>query len=207
MRIILLTAFAALSALAQNRAAVAARPVVSSHPAAIVRQTPSTPAPTRTRPAPVRTGPSPARPSNPIRTNKGYQRNLYVPYPVYVGGGYAPSNNYQEPVAVVNPNFVPDGVNPQIIDFSNAPIAAPSAVEPDAIDEPILRDDQPTIFLIALTDHTILPAISYWVDDDTLNWITRDAKTNRLSLSLVDRDFSKQLNDERHVEFKLPPVK
>jgi hypothetical protein len=75
------------------------------------------------------------------------------------------------------------------------------------VDDSNLRDDQPTIFLIALTDHTVVAAIAYWVEGDTLNWVSRDAKQNRMSLSLVDRDFSKQLNDERHVEFKLPPAK
>ena len=70
-----------------------------------------------------------------------------------------------------------------------------------------MKDDQPTIFLIALTDHSVVACIAYWVDGDTLHWVSRDAKENRMSLSLVDRDFSKQLNDERHVEFKLPPAK
>ena len=50
----------------------------------------------------------------------------------------------------------------------------------------------------------VLAAIAYWVDGDTLHWVSRDAKQNQLSLSLVDRQFSKQLNDERHIEFKLP---
>ena len=90
-----------------------------------------------------------------------------------------------------------------MVDFSNAPLPEPVA----DTDENGLRDDEPTVFLIALTDHTVVSAIAYWVDSDTLNWISRDAKQNHMSLSLVDRDFSKQLNSERHVEFKLPPVK
>jgi endo-beta-N-acetylglucosaminidase D len=102
----------------------------------------------------------------------------------------------------VNPDYRPDAVNPTIVDYSNAFLP-----EPATTDENGLRDDQPTVFLIALTDHTVVAAIAYWVDDDTLNWISRDAKQNRMSLSLVDRDFSKQLNDERHVEFKLPLIK
>jgi len=61
--------------------------------------------------------------------------------------------------------------------------------------------------LIAMKDHTILPSIAYWVMNDTLNYVTVEGSMNRVSLELVDREFSKQLNDERHVEFKLPPVK
>jgi hypothetical protein len=45
------------------------------------------------------------------------------------------------------------------------------------------------------------------VDGETLNYVTRDGSLNHASLALVDRDFSKQLNDERHVEFKLPAPK
>jgi hypothetical protein len=157
----------------------------------------------------MRSAPSPvsARPPAPVRPY--YPRSVYVPYPVFIGGGYyAPpvGSDYgyanPSPVAVVNPDFQPDAVNPSIIDYSNAALPEPAV----NTDENGLKDDQPTIFLIALTDHTVVAAIAYWADGDTLNWVSRDAKQNRMSLSLVDRDFSKQLNDERHVEFKLPPA-
>jgi hypothetical protein len=129
-----------------------------------------------------------------------------VPYPVFIGGGYgsdfaaAPD---AAPIAIVNNDYRQDVVNPVIIDYSNA--ALPDA--PFDEDDSGLADDQPTVFLIALKDHTVVAAIAYWVQDDVLNWISRDAKTNMMSLSLVDRAFSKQLNDERHVDFKLPPEK
>jgi hypothetical protein len=129
-----------------------------------------------------------------------YPRTYLVPYPVYSGYsdyGYAAP---PPPAAYVNPEYQPEVVNPALLDYSNVPLPEP------AVDENGLRDDQPTIFLIALTDHTVVASIAYWVDGDTLNWVSRDAKTNRMSLSLVDRAFSKQLNDERHVEFKLPPT-
>jgi hypothetical protein len=101
----------------------------------------------------------------------------------------------------INTNFQADTANPQIVDYSMAALPEPVAPE-DAETE--LRDDQPTVYLIALTDHTVLASIAYWVDGDILNWVSRDAKQNILSLSLVDRAFSQQLNDERHVPFKLP---
>ena len=70
-------------------------------------------------------------------------------------------------------------------------------------------DDQDSAdhYLIALKDHTIYSVVAYWVDGETLNYVTREGSLNRASLDLVDRDFSKQLNDERHVDFKLPPAK
>ena len=163
MRIILLTALLTTSVFAQHRGGAA--PVGRSH----------APAPSGVRsPAPVR----PYYP-RPVGTYTA------VPYPVFISGGYyAPplASDYgyanPTPVAVVNPNFQPDTTNPSIIDFSNVP-------QPEAVsntDQNGLPDDQPTIFLIALTDHTVVAAIAYWVDGDTLNWVSRDAKQNHMSL-------------------------
>jgi hypothetical protein len=190
MRIILLSSLLTLSLFGQHR---------SGAPAA---------APPRPRPAPPV--------SLPLRTYPRIYSTPYVavPYPIYLGGGYynappaAYDNGYvdQTPPAVVNQNFQADGGTPTLVDYSNVSLPEAAAAPPDA-DAPPLKDDQPTIFLIALTDHTVVAAIAYWVDGDTLNWISREAKQNRMSLSLVDRDFSKQLNDERHVEFKLPAPK
>jgi hypothetical protein len=42
------------------------------------------------------------------------------------------------------------------------------------------------------------------VESDTLNYITVQGAKNSVSLDLVDRDFSKQINKERKVEFGLP---
>jgi hypothetical protein len=192
MRIILLSALLTTSIFAQHRGGGA--------PAARARSA----SPAILRPAPV------ARP--PIAPRPYYPRTVGVPYPVFIGGGYyggypaASGYDYgyagPAPAAYVNPDYQPDTTNPSIVDYSNTPSPEPAA----NTDENGLRDDEPTIFLIALTDHTVVAAIAYWVDGDTLNWVSRDAKQNRMSLSLVDRDFSKQLNDERHVEFKLPPA-
>ncbi len=114
----------------------------------------------------------------------------------------APPESDRTTVVAVNRDFHADGGKAQIIDFSNVPAASDPATEPDRAAP---ADDQPTVFLIALTDHTVLASIAYWVDGDTLNWVSRDAKQNHISLSLVDRQFSKQLNEERHVPFTLPP--
>jgi hypothetical protein len=145
--------------------------------------------------------------SGPYYPRPYYASPVAVPYAAPYSYGYAPAPSPYDygyaapaPPAYVNPDFQPDSVNPQIVDYSNVPLPEEGA----NTDENGLADDQPTIFLIALTDHTVLAAIAYWVDGDTLHWVSRDAKQNHLSLSLVDRDFSKQLNDQRHVEFKLP---
>jgi len=45
------------------------------------------------------------------------------------------------------------------------------------------------------------------VEGGTRHYCTTEGSQNRASRSLVDRDFSTQLNNERHVEFKLPAPK
>ena len=166
-----------------------------------------------------------AHPAPPPAPHPQHGRTAVVPYPVYYGGYYygnyyyggdgsnaaytqqpAPAYDYgladaqgQSPVAIFNQGYVPDSANPVMRDYSNADLPPPG---PD-----YRSNDQPTIYLLAMTDHTIIPAIAYWVDGDTLNYITTEASQNRVSLSLIDREFSRQLNDSRNVEFKLPPEK
>jgi hypothetical protein len=66
------------------------------------------------------------------------------------------------------------------------------------------RDDEPTIYLLALKDQNVIPALAYWVEGDTLRYVTRQHAMNLISIDLIDRNFSMKLNRERNVEFKLP---
>jgi hypothetical protein len=132
----------------------------------------------------------------------------YTP-PYAIAPGSAPQA--ASPTVVINQNFQTDTIRPQFRDYSNVPLPEPGVTmappaPPDAAVAPSapLADDQPTIFLIALQDQTVLTAIAYWVQGDTLNYITLKGAQNRVSLALVDRDLSKQLNDERHIPFRLP---
>jgi hypothetical protein len=160
----------------------------------------------------------------PPAVHPNHARNAIVPFPVYYGGGYYPydappapeaadlpqdyaQGGYpqQSPVVIINQSFKPDVINPVVRDYSNTPL--PEAVpQNDANLQPRQsnNDDSPTIYLIAMKDRTIFATLAYWVDGDSLNYVTREGSLNRASLDLVDRDFSKQLNEERNVEFKLP---
>ena len=151
----------------------------------------------------------------PPLTHPAHATGVLVPIPVYYGAGYygydpnvpldaqsAPAydsdpNSYaaqnQSPVVVINQGYVPETANPSFQDYSDADL--PPAPQ---------TDPRPTIYLIAMKDHTIVAAIGYWVDGDALKYLTQDGNQNSVSLALVDRDFSKQLNDERNVEFRLP---
>jgi endonuclease YncB( thermonuclease family) len=59
-------------------------------------------------------------------------------------------------------------------------------------------------FLIALKDSSVYTAVAYWVEGDTLHYITPQGRHNQVSLELVDRALSEKLNQGRKVEFKLP---
>ncbi|MGH9667719.1 MAG: hypothetical protein ACRD9L_25155 [Bryobacteraceae bacterium] len=142
------------------------------------------------------------------------------------GAYYQDPNAQQPPVVIINQNFRPETVNPVVRDYSNTPLPPapdqsglktyenPTHPYADALErsQPQQQtqaaaqadDEKPTIYLLAFKDRTIIPALAYWVDGDTLNYITKNGIQNRASLSLIDKDFSKELNDQRHVEFKLP---
>lgn len=129
-----------------------------------------------------------------------------APGPGYADPSGANGGPSQPPVIIINQSFHPDSAAPVLHDYSNSTLPQPG---PSASGAPsnVRPDDQPTIYLIAMKDHTIFPAVAYWVEGDTLNYITTEGSQNRASLALVDRDFSAQLNNERHVEFKLPAPK
>jgi hypothetical protein len=146
---------------------------------------------------------------------------IYVPYGVggYYGGDYYgdqggqaqpggyPQQQYMGPQVVINQNFAPDVARPIVREYgpdANGGIRVygpqSSAAAPDAT----VAEESPT-FLIAFKDHTIYAAIAYWVEGDTLHYVTNQSTHNQVSLDLVDRDLSDRLNRERQVDFRLPP--
>jgi len=126
------------------------------------------------------------------------------------------------PSVVINQNFVPERANPSIREYDNlppteqpsnsgvrmyqAPPTHPYADQQDqqAAAAPRRASDEPTIYLIALRDHTIVQALGYWMEGGTLHYVNAEHSLNQLSPDLIDRSLSQRLNDERGVEFKLP---
>ena len=173
-------------------------------------------------------------------------RTVIVPYPVFYGGGsgygdgggygygsdpnaaYAPGyadqappviNSGEAPSVVINQNFIPQPVNPQVREYNPndstdqqsgmrlyqnsshpyADVAANTATRPQ-----IDSGDQPTIYLIAFKDHSIVQALGYWMEGATLHYVSVEHSLNQASINLIDRDLSQRLNDERGLEFRLP---
>ncbi len=150
-----------------------------------------------------------------------------VAVPFYVGGygyGYGSSPNVTiinqpptNPSVIINQNYVAEGAKPVMHDYTNENL--PQAAEETmrsyqapipSVPEPPKRggisgkaSDKPTIYLIAFKDGTIYPAYAFWVEGETLHYITTKYSHNRADVELVDATLSEQLNRERSVEFEI----
>jgi hypothetical protein len=129
------------------------------------------------------------------------------------------------PSVVINQNFVPPQANPQVREYPSDQTqpqqqqqgqsglklyqAPPSHPYADAADarRGAAASDQPTIYLVALRDHTIVQALGYWMEGNTLHYVSAEHTLNQLSIDLVDRDLSQRLNDERGLDFRLPQAR
>lgn len=60
------------------------------------------------------------------------------------------------------------------------------------------------LYLIALKDQSIRAAVAYWVNGQTLHYVTLEHAEKEVPLSDIDRDLSLRLNRERRVQFQLP---
>lgn len=163
--------------------------------------------------------------------NGSRPRTIVVPYavPVWSGGYYGnPYMQEQQPITVVVPQQPAPSV---IINHNYSPGATPNtasressvpetsvrvyeggsarrepASEPASAAAPApasVRDDRPTIYLIALKDSTVRQAIGYWLRSTTLHYVTPQGSINHVSLDLVDRETSEQLNSERKLDFDI----
>jgi hypothetical protein len=161
-----------------------------------------------------------------------HHRTVVVPYPVFYSGygGYDPSYSGDQapppadpnatPSVVINQTFVPQQSNPVVREYTgDAPpeqqsgmrlYQNPSYPYADAAQSSIAsarrvaNDDEPTLYLIAFKDHSIIQALGYWMEGGALHYVSVEHTLNQVSMDLIDRDLSQRLNDERGVQFKLP---
>src|SRR5262249_42700851 len=128
------------------------------------------------------------------------------------------------PSVVINQNFVPDRPAPVVREYGapgpdgveqssgmrqyQAPASHPYADAQAQVEQqarsPRQGSDEPTLYLIAFKDHSIVQALGYWMEGNTLHYVSVEHSLNQASLDLIDRSLSQRLNDERGVEFKLP---
>lgn len=127
--------------------------------------------------------------------------NNYSPSANFGTGGQQGGNASDQPVVIVNQYFRPDQAPvPQTSTAPQTTNIVPGPAAPVAVNN---KADQP-YFLIAMRDTTIYAASAYWIDGNTLNYVTIQGNENQVSLDLVDRELSKRLNRDRSVAFGLP---
>ena len=125
------------------------------------------------------------------------------------------------PTVVINQNYASDTAKPELKEYGSAELPETSvrvfeAPKPEREEgQPISKaqvapatravaDAKPTIYLIALKDSTVRSALGFWVEKGTLHYVTPQGTINRVTLDMVDKAVSEQLNAERQLEFKLP---
>ncbi|HLK19835.1 MAG TPA: hypothetical protein VKT81_12805 [Bryobacteraceae bacterium] len=157
-----------------------------------------------------------------------HRRSSVVLYPVFYGNGVYDPSYYADqgqpqgdpngpPSVLINQGFAPPQGNPVVREYGpDIPqdpgsgmrlYQNPSHPYEDAQSASPSRrgnDEEPTLYLIAFTDHTIVQALGYWMEGGSLHYVSAEHSLNQVSMNLVDRDLSQRLNDERGVSFKLP---
>lgn len=153
---------------------------------------------------------------------------LVIPYAVPLwtgygyGYGYAPpmaepvtviNQPPQQPTVIINQYYTADTAKPVVRDYSQTDLPEPGSSTLRSYQAPVpshpeparaaAQDPKPTVYLIAYKNQSIYAALAYWIEGDTLHYITTQGSHNRASLELIDREFSEQLNRERNVEFSL----
>jgi hypothetical protein len=150
----------------------------------------------------------------------GYSDPSAAGYPPAYGSGYVDDGSAQAaaqgmPSVVINQNFVPQQGNPQVREYngdqpqpqdqsSGLKLYQAPPSHPYADAQRAANNGQPTIYLIAFRDHTIVQALGYWMQGSTLHYVSAEQTLNQVSIDLVDRDLSQRLNDERGLDFRLP---
>jgi len=170
------------------------------------------------------TGPSCPKSPAPARRAIGPPASaVIVPWPIY-DSGYTDdrSGNDQQgdpgqtpvtevspaPPVIVNQSLVaPQApVQPGVISLRDREPACSNA-QCNAIRPPAAEEIRPTIYFLVFKDHRIMQALGYWMEAGTLHYVSVEYGLNQASISLIDRDLSQRLNEERGVAFTLPVAK
>jgi hypothetical protein len=111
---------------------------------------------------------------------------------------YAPPPAAPQQPVVVNQYFVTKGSSIPDLNEPEPESAAPAIAPGDPLTPP--RD----YYLIAYKDRNIYSALAYWIEGETLHYVTTENTHNQASLGLIDVDRTYKLNSDRSVPFSLP---
>jgi hypothetical protein len=153
---------------------------------------------------------------------RGGRSIVYIPYGYGYGVGGYPYLGYPEdpsmgmypqpsdqmpPQVVINQNFASETARPVVREYVTDSAGGIRAYDPSSASAAPAPADEPPTYLIAFKDHTIYAALAYWVEGDTLHYVTNQNTHNQVSLDLIDRELSTRFNRERNVDFHLPPAR
>jgi len=102
----------------------------------------------------------------------------------------------QSPIVSVNPNYVPDTAKPLMREY----FAESKPYE----SQEVKASKAPSVTLIAFKDGSLVQAVAYWYEGDTLHYVKPDHKVEKAALAIVDKESSERFNRERGLSFKLP---
>jgi hypothetical protein len=152
-----------------------------------------------------------------------YGYSVYVPdyFDNYVDPSYAPmvvppapplppqAFSQQAPPAppvIINQYFVQGGpgvpVNGPAGGTAGYPPPPPSQDQDAAAGDPLAPTEN--YYLIAYKNHSVYAALAYWVEGNTLHYVTTQNTHNQASLDLIDIDLTKNMNRTRNVPFTVP---
>jgi len=119
----------------------------------------------------------------------------------YGFGGYGYAAGYPELAPVVN--------NVLVVEQPPVPVAPAPRPEPirSSIQDfkPAASDAPPAFFVIALKNGSRLAAAAVWVQGHDLRYVDADDQNRRVPLADVDRAATRELNQARNLNLRLPP--
>ena len=99
---------------------------------------------------------------------------------------------------VINEYYRSPTAQPRFRDYSDGGYGIEPAEQPTAA--PTKKPDN---WLLAFRNGTIILAVTYWTDHDTLHYVTLKKEPKQIPLSAIDRELTEQLNQERGLEFRI----
>lgn len=125
--------------------------------------------------------------------------------PMYWGGYGAYPAVYPYPAMPA-----PAATSVVVVEPAPAPLAPPPPPAPirSSIQEvnPPASSEPPAYFALALKDGTKLSAAAVWVQGRDLRYVDAEGANRRVPLASVDRAVTRELNQARNLNLRLPPA-
>ena len=108
------------------------------------------------------------------------------------------------------PELAPAVNNLVVVEPSSTPVAPVPPPEPirSSIQDlkPAASDAPPAFFVIALKNGSRLAAAAVWVQGNDLRYVDADDQNRRVALAEEDRSATRELNQARNLNLRLPPA-